>query len=541
MFKLLIVEDEASFREAILTMIDWESEGIRVIGTASNGRKAIEAMEEEKPDILLTDIRMPMMSGLELIEEAKARGIDLIPVLLTGYSEFEYAQKALKLGVFDYILKPCNPKQVKEVIGKVKDELVRERSKANQVDRLERQWTANARMVTEDKLLKWLREAPWNGEERLAEIKEYGIRLEDASSLAIVFRFDSKELNVLAYGDKDLGLIRYAASNIIKESIGYRFEGRHELLTLDDRFVLLANVPNQLDRVELQDSLETVQRNLSSFLKVTVSIGVGSVTALPDLHISYKEALEALTRRFFHGGSGLFVASEQSRESSNQAEASKFRSDFAELEREIRRHIAESNYAEFVSEVEEWLDSFREQELSVSRIHLHTYSLIDSLMKEIGSSPDERIRSCVGQFEACVDQVQKLETFEELSTLITRVIQRFVELMNSKKAVHKTIQYVINLINEKYSTNLTLKSIAEEVFISPSHLSTLFRQEMGINFLDYLHQHRIDKAKQLLKDSGEKVYSVARKVGYYDEAHFVRFFKKWTGLLPSQYKKQNGF
>jgi two-component system response regulator YesN len=541
MYKLLIVEDEPSFREGILTMINWESEGIRVIGTASNGRKALEVMDSELPDILLTDIRMPKMSGLELIEETQKREIDLIPVLLTGYSEFEYAQRALKLGVFDYILKPCNPKQVREVILRVKDELIRKRSQASQVNRLERQWIANVRAIKEDRLLKWLKSASRNADERIVEIAEYGIKLTDRPVLAIVFRFDSKELNALAYEENDLNLIRYAASNIMEETIGDRFAGQQELLTLEDQFILLANMPGETINEDIQGSLESVQRNLSTFLKVSVSIGVGSVTDLQELHRSYKEALGALSRRFFYGGSGLFVATETTEEPSTAAESSKFQNDFAELERQIRGHIAESNYADFVSGVEEWLDSFREQGLSISRIHLHTYSLIDGLIKEISSSPHENMKEVIEQFESYAGLIQRLETFEELSTMMTVVIQKFVELKNSKKPLHKTIQFVIDLINEKYDTNLTLKSIAEEVFMSPSHLSTLFRQEMGINFLDYLHQHRIDKAKQLLKETNEKVYAVARQVGYYDEAHFVRFFKKWTGMLPSQYKKQNGF
>jgi two-component system response regulator YesN len=542
MFKLLIVEDEPSFREGILTMIDWEAEGIRVIGTASNGRKALEVMEEEVPDILLTDIRMPQMSGLELIEETQRRGIELIPVLLTGYSEFQYAQKALKLGVFDYILKPCNPKQVREVISKVKEQLIRSKSLAIQVDQLERRWLQSARLVMEEKLLGWLRSTSAAKDRRLADVKKYGIRLMDEPMLAIVFRFDSKELNEHAYDDNDLRLIRYAAANIMEESIGDRFSGHHELLTLEDQFILLANVPEATSSDQIQASLESVQRNLASFLKVSVSIGVGSVVTLSNLQDSYKEALEALSRRFFHGGSGLFVASKQEEEPSSAAVSSpKFQAELVVLVKNIREHLSQSNYAAFVSEAEEWLNSFREQNLSIPRIHLHTYSLIDGLVKIIGTSPDDSIKGAMEQFEAYAGQVQKLETFEELSTMMTVVVQRFVELMNSKKPVHKTIQFVIDLIGEKYDTNLTLKSIAEEVFMSPSHLSTLFRQEMGINFLDYLHQHRIEKAKQLLKEGDGKIYAVARQVGYYDEAHFVRFFKKWTGLLPSQYKKQNGF
>ncbi|MFD0696635.1 response regulator [Paenibacillus sp. GCM10027628] len=542
MHKLFIVEDEPAFREGILTMIDWESEDILITGTASNGRKALEMMEADVPDIVLTDIRMPQMSGLELVEEISKRNWDLIPVLLTGYSEFEYAQQAVKLGVLDYILKPCNPKQVRDAIARAKSKLVGKRSQDRQVDRLERQWNANIQTIKEDRLMKWLRSSqPHNLENCLAEIAEYGIWLENKPTQVIVFRFDTKELKTLAYRESDLPLIRYAASNIMVESIGDLFTGNHELLTLEEQFILIANVPEKMTHNEIQASLERIQRNLAVFLKVSVSIGVGSVTSLAEIGHSYRKANEALTRRFFHGTSGLFMASEAKEPEPSVEDASKFQENFADFERRIREYIAASNFSDFVVEVEEWLNTFREQDLSIQRIHLHTYSFINALMKEIKAVNGDSAKASVEQFEAFAEQVQRQETFEELSTLLTVVIQKFVELRHTKKPLHKTIQYVLSLIEEKYMTNLTLKAIAEEVFISQSHLSTLFRQEMGINFLDYLHQFRIDKAKHLLKNDNGKVYTIARQVGYYDEAHFVRFFKKWTGMLPSQYKKQNGF
>ncbi|OPH46664.1 hypothetical protein BC351_14350 [Paenibacillus ferrarius] len=541
MHKLFIVEDEPEFRGGILTMIDWESEDILITGTASNGLRALEMMEADRPDIVLTDIRMPIMSGLELIEEISKRSWDLIPVLLTGHSEFEYAQQAVKLGVLDYILKPCNPKQVLEAIVRAKGKLVGKRSQDSQFGRLERQWNANIQTIKEDRLMKWLRSTdPQNVGNCLEEIAEYGIRLVNNPALVIVFRFDTKELKTLAYRDADLALIRYAASNIMEESIGDLFTGKHELLTLEDQFILIANAPQAMTHTEIQMSLEGIQRNLAVFLKVSVSIGVGSATSLAEIGHSYRKAKEALSRRFFHGANGLFIASEAKELESSAGDASKFQEDFADFERRIRENIASSNFSDFVIEVEEWLNTFREQDLSIQRIHLHTYSLIDSLIKEIKAANGDSAKLYVEQFEAYAEQVQCQETFEELSTLLTVVIQKFVELRNTQKPLHKTIKYVLSLIEDKYMTNLTLKSIAEEVFISQSHLSTLFRQEMGINFLDYLHQFRIDKAKLLLKQDNGKVYTVAREVGYYDEAHFVRFFKKWTGMLPSQYKKQNG-
>ncbi|MEK8126623.1 response regulator [Paenibacillus filicis] len=542
MHKLLIVEDEPAFREGILTMIDWESEDIRILGTASNGRKALELMELEQPDILLTDIRMPQMSGLELIAEVSGRGWDLIPVLLTGHSEFEYAQQAVKLGVLDYILKPCSPKQVREAIARAKVKLIYTRSQHQQVDRLERQWNANVRAIKEDRLMKWLRAAkPRTMAECLAEIGEYGIKLTDNPALVIVFRFDKKALNALSYTESDLPLIRYAAANIMEESIGDRFGGRHELLTLEDQFVLIAGSPDGLRHTDIQERLEPIQRNLSTFLKVSISIGVGGETQLTHLHQSYRDAQEVLSQRFFHGGKGVFLAGDTVESAPAATLTPKFQEDFADLEQRIREALAASNYSDFVVEVEEWLHTFKEQDLSIRRIHLHSYAFIDSLIREIKAANGELVKEAVKQFEGFAEQVQHQETFEELSTLLTVVIQKFVEYRHTKKQPHKTIQYVLCLIDEKYMTNLTLKSIAEEVFISQSHLSTLFRQEMGINFLDYLHQYRIEKAKQLFKHEGSKVYTVAREVGYYDEAHFVRFFKKWTGMLPSQYKKQIGF
>ncbi|MFF2090608.1 response regulator [Paenibacillus sp. NPDC058174] len=545
MLKLLIAEDEATFREGILTMIDWEAEGIRVLGTASNGRIALEMMEQEQPDILLSDIRMPQMSGLALIEEVSRRGWELVPVLLTGYSEFEYAQQAIKLGVLDYILKPCNPKQVREAIMRAKLKIIYARSQHQQVDRLERQWNANVRAIKEDRLMKWLRAAkPLDSGKMAAEIKEYDIQLlADKPALVIVFRFDKKAINALSYTEEDLPLLRYAASNIMEETIGDRFSGHHELLTLEEQFVLIANVPDgmKLELEHFHHGLEPIQRNLSQFLKVSISIGVGGAHSLNELHVSYREAEEALSRRFFHGGQGVFMASETGPSEPEAGRRTKFKEDFADFELRIRESLEASNYSDFVIEVEEWLNAFKEQELSIQRIHLHSYSFINTLIMEIKAANGEQAKEAVEQLENFAVQVQRQETFEELSTLLTVVIQRFVEFRRMKKLPHKTIQHVLNMIEEKYMTNLTLKSIAEDVFISQSHLSTLFRHEMGINFLDYLHQYRIEKAKQLFKQEQGKVYTVAKQVGYYDEAHFVRFFKKWTGMLPSQYKKQNGF
>jgi two-component system, response regulator YesN len=542
MLKLLIVEDEPSVRDGIISMIDWEKENITIMGACSDGKEAWNFILNECPDLLLTDIRMPQISGLELVERINQANLDIMTVLLSGYDDFNYAKKAIQLGVFDYILKPCQPNQIRDVIVQAQSELILKRSKDLQINQFELQFKENWKTIKAGILVKWLRTPPRKQEERLSEIEKYRIQLMHEACIVIVLRFDSKKLNDLHYNVGDVELIRYAASNIMEECMRDYFFNNMEFVIQNEDFVIIANVPElRTTRESMKATLNELQKNLSHFLKVTVSIGVGAEGTISEIHRSYQEAVEALAKRFFYGGGEIFLYTTSSLDNNSSRVSSTFQEQITDFQIKISGHIAKCNFSDFVIEVEKWLNTFKAQDMSIKRIHLHTYSLVDMLIREVKAGNGHFVKVHIELLEQYAEQIEYQETFEELSTLLTLIIQKIVEFMNSQKPLHKTIEYVIALIKEKYMTNMTLKSIAEEVFISPSHLSTLFRQEMGINFLDYLHQFRIEKAKQLLKEENGKIYFIAKQVGYYDEAHFVRFFKKWTGMLPSQYKKNNEF
>jgi two-component system response regulator YesN len=537
MLKLLIVEDEPSVREGIIAVIDWQQEHITVVGACADGKEAWNFIQNECPDLLLTDIRMPLINGLELVEHINEAKLDIITVFLSGYDDFQYAKKAIQLGVFDYILKPCQPKQIRDVMVRAQTELLKRRNKDQQFNQFERQIKQNSQTIKEDRMLKWLRTPPRNLDARISEIEEYRIQLADEPILVIVMQFDTKKLKTLHYNESDLQLIRYAASNIMEESLRDYFKNKLEIITQTEEFVIIVNTSERIDEENLKSTFNDLQKNLTDFLKVSVSIGVGSKVSLSDIDRSYQEALEILSNRFYYGGGEIFLFSEGGVQDHFSRVSPNFQEQISDFQQKMSEYIAKCNFSEFVIEVEEWLNAFKEQELSIQRIHLHAYSFVNMLIKELNAGNDNYVKEHVVLFEKYAEQIEYQETFEELSTLLTIIIQKIVELMNAQKPPHKTIEHVMALIKEKYMTNLTLKSIAEEVFISPSHLSTLFRQEMGINFLDCLHQFRIEKAKQLLKEESGKIYIVAKQVGYYDESHFVRMFKKWTGMLPSQYKK----
>lgn len=140
------------------------------------------------------------------------------------------------------------------------------------------------------------------------------------------------------------------------------------------------------------------------------------------------------------------------------------------------------------------------------------------------------------EYPPCVKSYQRIDTLIEFSALISQIIHSLVLRLSTERSIHKTALYARNIIESKYQTPLTVESVAKEIFVSPNYLSTLFKQELGIKFVDYLHEYRINQAKKLFKEDKDiKIYEVAKEIGYNDEKHFSKMFKKWTGVTPTDY------
>lgn len=175
--RLLIAEDEDAIREGIVNMIDWNSHQIEVIGEAGNGSEALALMESERPDLLLTDIRMPQMDGLELIEMALRRGYGFRSIILSGYNEFSYAKRAISLGVVDYVLKPCRPEEILKTVLKVKELIEEQRCQDKEQLQRDRSWHKNAPLVKSQVLSQWIHHAPVPLERRQELISELSMAI----------------------------------------------------------------------------------------------------------------------------------------------------------------------------------------------------------------------------------------------------------------------------------------------------------------------------------------------------------------------------
>ncbi|NQX71321.1 response regulator [Paenibacillus alba] len=539
LLNLLIVEDELTTREGLYTMIDWRSLGIRVCGQASNGLDAMDIINSGGVDLLLSDIRMPIMDGLQLLTEINNKQMDIPSVLLTGYSDFEYAQRALRLGALDYIIKPCPPREIASVFEQVVMKTLDKRKHQHDWNGLQYQLKENIPIVKSQTLLEWLHHPKRKNENRSEQLRKLEISISAEHTLVIIIHPDGKPLNELNYSRTDLQLIQFATTNIVQETLEQSIRQPVEVIKDQDGIIAICSGTLNLLRDKIMTGLSQLQRNLEKYLKITVSIGISSSKASIDsLAEAYIEANSALELRFYRGLGGIYFYTESETlllgPLPAQTETERLR-----LEPMIIDHLRSGLYAEALNLTEQWLDYFHaEHAHSRMEINLQTISLIARLM-QLGKEQELAAPGWSDSLVAMADQVHRVETFEELSGLVYKSIQQLVELRNPHKTPRRKVQQAVELIAEHYnSTALSLAGVAKELFVSSTYLSTLFKQELGINFLDYIHQYRIERAKALLQSGAHKIQTIAREVGYFDEAHFTRTFKKWTGLSPSQYKKE---
>lgn len=534
--KMIVAEDEQSFREGILTLVDWKLYGIEIAGEAENGKQALEMIHNNPPDLLLTDIRMPFLNGLDLIREAKAAGHEFHSVLLTGYNEFEYAKEAIKLGVSDYLLKPCMPHDIIRVIMDLKQKIEQSENEDKALNALNRSWNRNLHLLKNQILSQWVQHPLMPLEDRFSVMSEVDMTLSCGPIQVGLIRIDSNKAQNVTASKRDLELIRYALLNIAGETLRPLYDGKLEVFRHGDEMLWIGNYPENTTNEAIEGAMKELQLNLEAYLKLSISISISSAAASVDYaHIGYQQAIEAMEARFYQGRGGIFFHAEAGKQTAAKSsildDAYLYR-----LEKDLLLALQNEHYEQAVDAIEASMSHIRNNSsYSKAEVHLRSTSLILELQK---FAQERKVASIEWQdsFVNWIEQIPNMETLDDCSVVLQKIVQSIVEAVSNQKSLHRTVHATIELIKQKYNTNLTLELAAKETFVSNSYLSSLFKQELGVNFLDYLHQYRVEQSKELLRQS-YKIYAVSKLVGYQEERHFSSTFKKWTGLTPRQYQK----
>ena len=523
MYKVLIADDEKIIRMGLCSIIDWNAEGFEIMGQAANGSEALQMIEQYDPDVVLIDIRMPKLHGLDAIREARAAGFTGRVIVLSGYSDFEYAQTAINYGVLSYLTKPVDTEQLLSVIRKIRMELDEEA-------RL---------MVSRDGFFIKTRKSVLRGffTEELTlnevEISELGLT---HSSYQVLF-YEKYDQNT-----KD---ITYSLSDILR--VTNTDEQEIETIQIDDRQVLLLKGHHPIER--LSQLLEKYDNELppekNSPLD-SIFIACGSVVKhVSEIPRSYHEALHLMSRRFFCDENQHTMLYNGSAEAASEEAPELNSNEKHELKQSIITEYAER----FINNIQVFNRNKIAETLQQLRDVLYNAPLTiedeKNLAVDIYLKIKEKLLLLYSQseipFPANSAALQYIMNSCYLHEILLFFSEQFDMVMTSigYSSRDSIIDDVIYYIDHNYQTNITLENIAPLFGYNSSYLGKIFSKKMGMNFNAYLDHVRTEKAKEILQTSKAQVYKVAEMVGYKNVDYFHIKFKKHTGCSPAEYRKQN--
>ena len=530
--KVFLVEDEVIIRSGVKKSINWEQEGYEFVGEASDGELAYPMILKEKPDILITDIRMPFMDGLELSRLVKKELPDIKILILSGYDEFEYAKKAIKIGVTEYLLKPISAAKLTEVLNAVAETIRQENEEKNLLET----YFAEMRENTERDKMR-LFEKLLMGDLSMGEILEAGERFGmnlGASCYKIVLFKILANLENHVYAEQMVD----ACSSV--EQAASMMEGVYVFQRGVEGWAFLLTAQ---DEKSMEESAKILYQNLKHAMKNYTQVeyfgGIGStVPRIRSLKQSFREADRAFAARFVEEANQII--SQKEFEKSQMEEGLKMQG-VVQIgkSREMLQKFLSNGTRE---EVKAFSDAYisRIEEENIRSTMVRQYVVIDVCIVILSFC--ERISSAnrlQEEAEELQKMMQKIHSLSEIKKYVVRLLNEAIELRDAEsgRRYSDLIAAAKKEIENHYMTEeISLNTVAISVGMSPSYFSSIFSKEAGKTFVEYLTEVRIEKAKEFLMCSSMKTSEIGYEVGYKDPHYFSYIFKKVQGCSPKEYR-----
>lgn len=537
MIKVFLVEDEAIIRRGIKNKIPWEAEGFEFAGEASDGELAYPMIKKIRPDIVITDIKMPFMDGLELAAIVKKELPDTKIIILSGYNEFDYAKRAISIGVTDYQLKPISSEKLLETIRRV-GKTIREEQEQKQL--LEEYKKENQENLELDKARLFYALA--DNSLSAAEILDWGRKL-------------GLDLTASCYTVILLKIISSYAGNTYQEHLVEEESRTEEFLAHQEciyyfkrwgeGWFLLVRSEDEHEFADLIQGLKSfLSRQFAEEKKDGLHYfgGIGStVQRLGDVRQSFLSANRVFAARFFMELNQIITEGDLH----NQKEDQQKKEDLKDINiSNMDRRLLE-NFLKVgdVDEAEAFLETYFEKIglEKYSSLMFRQYLMVDmyfcvsKFLEELGKGAEELL----DKFGDVKEIQQRVHSMEQVTQYLKEMFTEAMKLRDSlsqdkySRLLEEAQQYVRqNYANEEISLN----TVASHVGISPGYFSTVFRQETGGTFIEYLTGIRMEKARELLRCTNKKTSEIAYDVGYRDSHYFSYIFKKTQGMTPKEYR-----
>ncbi|GIP18617.1 hypothetical protein J40TS1_42590 [Paenibacillus montaniterrae] len=523
---LCIIDDIKSVVDGLSAM-NWEEQGIRVAGVSSNGEEGLELIDKLRPDLVITDIRMPRMDGLSMLRAILEENRRCKVILISGYADFEYAQQAVQLGAFDFVVKPFSEEDIMSAVLRAKAEVMDERARLLNLQKMENKLRESMPVLRQEYFaLLTSHRTSW---EEASERWEFlNIELEPRGFVVMLIEIDRFLEQVAEQPVREMELIRFSLLNIMQETLA-DYARCVVFRTSHDRHLAVLNDTVAASPIEIA---EQICRNIERYTKFTVSIGVGSrVEEISELPDSCREAHRALSYHLFTEGNAA-IRYDDIHQSGSQEPLTlehkdelllALRSGNVDRTNEILSVISKTLRQRFAQQNPDYLLSLY-NELAASAIRTF-YEMI----------PYSDIQPLIQRFQAVqgIAGVPLSSLQRQLLALCTEgadLVRR-----NSLSEGQRIIYQAIDYIQGRLSEDISVGECAAHVHLSASYFSSLFKRVTGMTVTQYMTWERIQKAKQLLVE-GAQVQEVAASVGYEERRYFSEMFKKVTGQTPSEYR-----
>ena len=539
MVKVFLVEDEVIVREGIKNNIPWEEHGLIFCGEASDGELAYPMIQNLKPDIVITDIKMPFMDGLELSALIKKEFPWMEIIILSGFEEFDYAKKAINVGVSRYLTKPISAEDLLNEVDLLATRIEEARSEKALIEQYQREMEEN-RVEARKSLLHNIISGNKSPQELLTQASELSIDLSAPFYNMIIINFYSENHAKEEYSNSVM-LTTSRILDLLKETDVILFSRNTEGKVL----LVKADSVEELDR-KIQMLIDRMQEVFKDYPQISYFGGIGKpVSRLHELPISFGEASKAyahrylLNRNMFLYSKCLMESQIQPKDEFNISDVDTARID----KQQIIRFLKTGNADEIIYFVSEFFMNIGED--AINSMMLRQYIAMDSYFAVVGfmkelEIEEEQYKKDIEFSAECVSSPERVRQY--IVDMLTKAIGLRDNAASSR--YHDIVDEAVDFIKNNYGDDeLSLNQLASIVNVSPSHLSMIFSQEIGVTFIKYLTDYRLKRAKELLKCTNKRSSEVATEVGYKDPHYFSFIFKKTLGMTPTQYrgrKEQEG-
>ena len=528
LYKMILVDDEDEVRGRISSKISTES-GFSVVGTAGNGYDALELIEKLSPQVVLTDIKMPFIDGIELASIIKRDFPTIRVAFITGYDEFDYAREAIDLGVVSYLTKPLTQNDVSKFLKKLKIDLDNEFMEKYSLETLKKRYEESIPLVIDNYFSSCLVSSMPDRSADIETLKNYGISLDDKNYLLSFVKIERREnyWDVVEFEKLKLS-VRSVITSIL-ERHGYD----HYSFMFSDGIIFLIKEKGSLFLKDIDSVFNEMLQMSEKYLAVKIDIGVSLLhREFTQLYEAYEEAGKAIAySKFLNAGRIVYI---NQLEDSPPRVLSLSEADIKNIEY-YARFGTESEIRNVVESIK--LNALRDNK-AITSYHLYIINMMNVLVNFANSVDADLNEIIEGDILNKMIQFRSLDQMFDwvLSLLLKlREINLNTKMTNSRKMLDKAVSYIDSNYQD---SGISMEKVCEEFGISVSYLSLLFKKDKESTFVKYLTNVRIEKAKELLKLTGDRVVEVAEKCGFNDVYYFSHCFKKYIGVSPKKYREE---